>query len=103
MNFKEIENKVLRTKIFIMNMEAEIKILSDQKKSLLLKIKNKKAELLEEKRILKHWENDLKNVNLLAKHGNDCYCNNPDHELCWDGIDTFPNKDCLCCQNTLKE
>ncbi len=34
---------------------------------------------------------------------NACYCDDPDHELCWDGMDTFANKDCLCCQSTLEE
>lgn len=37
------------------------------------------------------------------EQSNTCYCDDPDHELCWDGMDTFPNKNCLCCQNTLKE
>gem|GEM_PF-6008446 len=37
------------------------------------------------------------------KQINTCYCNDPDHELCWDGIGTFANKDCPCCQNTLKD
>ena len=26
------------------------------------------------------------------EQSNTCYCDDPDHELCWDGMDTFPNK-----------
>lgn len=54
------KNIVLRKKIFIINLEAEVKILKDQKKSLLLKIKNKKSEILEEKRVLEDWRKETK-------------------------------------------
>jgi|TARA_R110000796_G_scaffold214819_2_gene330808 hypothetical protein len=32
-----------------------------------------------------------------------CYCDDIDHEMCWDGIFTQPDKDCLCCKNTKQE
>ena len=36
------------------------------------------------------------------KQTNTCYCDDPDHELCWDGIAVFMDKNCLCCHNTLE-
>jgi hypothetical protein len=37
------------------------------------------------------------------KQTNTCYCDDPDHELCWDGIAVFMDQNCLCCQNTLED
>ncbi len=37
------------------------------------------------------------------KQINACYCDDPDHEICWDGIAVLMDEDCPCCQNTLEE
>ena len=32
-----------------------------------------------------------------------CYCDEPDHEMCWDGLITQADPECGCCQETKKE
>ena len=34
--------------------------------------------------------------------GLSCYCDDTDHDQCWDGIITQPNPDCSCCCDTLQ-
>jgi hypothetical protein len=31
----------------------------------------------------------------------ECFCEDPDHELCWDGLFTQPDPSCECCTRTL--
>ena len=32
-----------------------------------------------------------------------CYCDTPDHEMCWDGLVTLANPNCTCCIDTMSE
>ena len=32
-----------------------------------------------------------------------CYCDAPDHEMCWDELVGFYNPSCPCCKDTKKE
>ena len=35
--------------------------------------------------------------------GSTCYCDDVDHEVCWDGLGTFYDSDCSCCRDTKAE
>ena len=37
------------------------------------------------------------------EQSNHCYCDDPDHEMCWDGLAVLFDKYCPCCQSTLNE
>ena len=32
-----------------------------------------------------------------------CYCDQTEHEMCWDGIIGIYDSDCSCCINTIAE
>jgi hypothetical protein len=32
-----------------------------------------------------------------------CYCDAPDHEMCWDGLVGLYDPNCSCCRDTERE
>ena len=46
-------------------------------------------------------EEKRKRENWIAAFMN-CYCDEPDHEMCWDGLITQSDPKCGCCQQTIK-